>query len=170
MLMVTGCATPQVTPSPTSVAVTCPTAPACSTPAAQVPNTEKTWSSILRGASIMTITFDPGDKCSVSTKYSRLTRGLVYYNIVVNDQAHATYAVIFQSLDEGKTLADLQAYSKTATNPPSWSHSFMETYVGPGSNTYYAETFSAGQIYISCFTSQKSGILRILDFGPVEIK
>ncbi len=187
MMILVGCAgseaelsatiAPQVCPTakpqscPSSAPVTCPTAQACaSTGAAQIPSAEKTWSSILYSASEIYITFDPGEKCMVNMAPSLLHSGKLYYNIKVNDQAHATYAVIFQTLDEGKTLADLQAYPKTASTEPSWDTVFGENYVGPGSNSYYAEEFSKGQVYISCFVSSGTGILRILDYGPVEIK
>jgi len=163
------CPTAQPQSCPTSQPQSCPTTPACPATAAKIPVGEQTWASLLAGASAITITFDPGEKCSVDTS-SILSHGMHYYNIKVKDQAHATYAVLFQTLDEGKTLADLQAYSKTAQEAPSWDTTFRENYVGPGSNSFYNEDFPVGQVYISCFISTQTGILRILDYGPVEIK
>jgi hypothetical protein len=173
ILLLAGCApSSAATPCPTSERLSCPTAVACPTAAeVKIPSGESVWAQTLQGASMMTITFDAGEKCTVSLGQGNLYSGTkIYYNIKVNDPAHATYAVIFQTLDEGKTLADLQAYSKTARSAPGWDSVFRENYVGPGSNSFYSEDFSKGQIYISCFVSQKSGILRILDYGPVEIK
>jgi hypothetical protein len=180
MLVVSGCNPPQTTPCPTSepqscpttMAQTCPTNAALSCPtavAAKIPTSEYTWSGYLQNESEFIITFDSGGKCSVHA--TRIyNSGDILYNIKVNDQTHATYAVIFQTLDEGKTLEDLKAYPDTAQDAPSWSHVFLWNYVSAGSNSYNDVVFSKAQIYISCFVSTPTGILRILDYGPVEIK
>ncbi len=172
MLVVAGCATPQATPGLTSAAQGCPTAPACPTPiAAQLSSIEKSWKSSLDNATSIIITFDVGDKCSVDIPSGHtLFHGMLYYNIKVNDQARSIHAVVFQTLDEGKTLQDLQAYPKTATSAPSWVTKFLENYVNAGTNSYFAENFSAGQIYISCFVAPETGFSRVLDYGPLEIK
>ena len=177
MLMVAGCGPTEADLSatiasqtcPTAEPVSCPTAPACPASAAQIPSSENTWAATLQSASAIEITFEPGEKCTVDAP-NVLGKGMHYYNIKVKDQAHATYAVIFQTLEEGKTLADMQAYPKTATREPSWDTIIRENYVGPVSNSYYEEDFPTGQIYISCFISTQTGILRILDYGPVDIK
>jgi len=184
VLMLAGCAstkadpnpTPVVCPTsippscPTKVPLSCPTAPVCPTTVAlQFSSGENYWSAQLANVSAFDVTFDPGDKCAVSAP-SLLGKGMNYYHIKVNDQAHATYAVIFQTLDEGKTLQDLQAYSNTASEPPGWAHDFQEIYVSTGNNSYYAEDLPVGQVYISCFVSTENGPLRILDYGPVEVK
>lgn len=168
-LIVAGCGPTKAGLSTTIEPQVCPTTPACPAAAAQVPSSENTWAAALQGASAIEITFEPGEKCTVDAP-DLLGRGMHYYNIKVKDQAHATYAVIFQTLDEGKTLADLQAYPKTATTEPSWDTIIRENYVGPGTNSYYEEDFPTGQVYISCFVSAKTGILRILDYGPLEVK
>jgi hypothetical protein len=185
MLSMVGCATgkadlsatvasqscPTATPlaCPTSESLSCPTTPACATTAAvQIPSGENRWIQYLQGGSEMTITFDQDEKCTIDAP--SVHKGMLYYNIKVQDQAHATYAVVFHTFDEGKTLADMQAYPKTAAEAPYWAHSFQENYVGPGTNSFYGEEFPEGLVYISCFVSSQTGLLRILDYGPVEFK
>ncbi len=178
ILVLAGCAAPaalEASPCPTSASPSCPTCPSPSCPttpaAAQLSAGETAWNSILQKASAIKIIFDPGDKCSIETNPGFLTSaGLIYYQIQVNDQARGTYAVIFSTFDEGKTLADMQAVPKNAQQAPSWAHSFQENYVMRGSTSYYSMKVSSGPIYISCFTSIPNGLQRILDYGPVEIK
>ncbi|MGE5124201.1 MAG: hypothetical protein ACM3H7_06750, partial [Acidobacteriaceae bacterium] len=138
MVIIVACGAIEAEPSATVGPQTCPTAPACPATAAQIPSAENTWAAALQGASAIEITFEPGEICTVDAP-DLLGQGRHYYSIKVKDQAHATYAVIFQTLDEGKTLEDLQAYPKTATTEPSWDTIIRENYVGPGTNSYYEE-------------------------------
>jgi hypothetical protein len=164
------CPTAEPLACPTSEPLSCPTAPACEpTAAVQIPSGEYRWSVTLQGESVIDITFDQDEKCTIDT-HGIYNSGMHYYNIKVRDQAHATYAVVFHTFDEGKTLADMQAYPKTAIGAPSWAHVFRENYVGPGTNSYYNEEFPDDMVYISCFVSTQSGLLRILDYGPVKFK
>ncbi len=159
-----GCPTAPACPP----AQACPTSPSCPSAAVKAPVVASVWFSHLDAASEIKINFDPGDKCTLSSLSSH-TKGLLYYHVQVNDQAHASYAVIISNVDEGKTLADVQAYPKNATSGPSWLHAIQEKYVEPGSNSYDAINITAGPIYVSCFVEGKNGPERIADFGPIEI-
>ena len=158
------CPTAAVCPT----AQACPTAPSCPSASVKAPEVKSVWFSQLDAASEIKINFDPGDKCTLSSLSSH-TKGLLYYHLQVNDQAHASYAIVIQTVDEGKTLADLQAYPKNAKSAPSWAHNIQEKYVEPGSNSYDAINISEGPIYISCLVEGENGPERIADFGPIEI-
>jgi hypothetical protein len=155
---------------PTNMPLSCPTIPDCPTTAPkQYPSAENNYWRILASSTTINISFDAGEKCTVSSPGS-LSKGMHYYQIKIDDQAHAIYTVFFHTLDEGKTLEDLLAYPDTAQEAPSWVHTFRENYVGPGTNSYYYENFPTGQVYISCFISTVDGVLRLLDYGPIEFK
>lgn len=184
-LVIAGCAGTEAQPSatvapqaypttmplscPTNAPLSCPTAPACPIPTAiQYSSIENSDWINLAGRSAIDITFEPGDKCTVSA-YSSLSAGMHYFQTKVTDQAHAVYFVIFQTLDEGKTLEDLLTYPQLA-DQPSWAHSFIEIYMRPSSNSINYGDFPTGQIYFSCFTTTDTGFQRILDYGPIEVK
>jgi len=183
MVMVAGCRAteadldaaiaPQV--CPTSEPLSCPTAPACpsdqSCPTASplARQSGGPWFSIISSATAFRIVFDPGDKCTLSGSVF-LGEGSHYYGIRVKDQAHEDYVVIFQTFDEGKTLADLQAYPKTSMEAPSWAHVLHEDYVTPGSTSFHTIDLSVRKVYVSCAVSMPGGAMRIADLGPIEIK
>ena len=164
----TPCPTSDLLSCPTAAAQVCPTAPDCSTSEEKAPKSEGVWFSLLDLYTEIEITFEPGEKCSLSETRSHLG-GLLRYHVKVNDQEHAAYAVIIQTVDEGKTLADLEAYPKTATSKPSWSHTVQEFFGTPDSNSYHSIKISEGPFYISCFVEGNNGPERIADFGPIEI-
>ncbi len=124
------------------------------------------------------ITFSPGDKCSLDIlqpKEAGMGSGYpdYAYEIVVNDQTYQNYMVGIVTLDEGKTLKDLEAFDKTAigtVRPPSFSNLQTLDIVPPMSRTFHAMKMPDSPIYFGCFVQGPDDQRVIDEFGPVEVK
>lgn len=96
------------------------------------------------------------------------SKGMISYDWIINDQAHQTYALVFHTLDEGKTLDDLKAYAST-TVEPSWSTPIYYDYETPGSYSHHTFNVTEGPLYLVCFYGDKDVPVIIGYFGPLEI-
>ena len=173
LVMLAGCGSAKVSdPCPTIEPQLCPTAvaqecPECAPASAFVPINKNTWFSRLATETDFTITFDPGEKCSMKGVSSH-GKGLINYDLIVNDQSHQTYALVILTLDEGKTLDDLKAYTST-TAAPSWTNPVQYDYETPGSYSHHKINVSEGPLYFVCFYGDKQIPVIIGHFGPLEI-
>ena len=177
MLVVSGCAAPKTasvqttTPlsCPTTAPLSCPTTAALSnpTPAAQVmPEMDAWWWSLASAANVV-ITFDKGDKCSMKV-ISPLTDSQMNLEIVVNDPTYQNYMVVFMTLDPGKTLADLEAW--TVADSPPYAQFVGLDVVSPASRTAHSlPTIEGGELYFSCFVEGPNALKIIGSVGPVEV-
>ncbi len=193
MLVVTGCATPQVEPSPTNAPQSCPTnAPqscpnsepqscpttaslSCPTAAAQALPEMNAWRWVwTRDSTNVIITFEPGDKCSmeVTNPITGYDWNTLTYEIVVNDQTYQNYLVDAFTVDPGKTPGDiLNTPPVSSSIPPSYVHLKEVTFLNPMSRTLQAAeiTMSEGPFYFVC-SVQGPDALRIIEtLGPLEV-
>lgn len=182
VLLLSACTAPQAQVCPTAEPLSCPTAAkascptsapfACPTASALVPRAENAWYKSLEMVSAgpnITITFDPGDKCSLSGDTWIIAGGLSY-EIMVNDQAHQNYMVGIVTLDEGKTLKDLQAIPNTETyGAPEFAHIVAEDIVNPGSYSMHTLRVSDGPLFVTCLVVHTDIPKKIADLGPIDV-
>jgi hypothetical protein len=168
-IFLAGCAspTPAATPAP------CPTsAPlACPTGLAQLPPKPNDYRiGFSNDYTNVVITFDPGDKCSMDIRKA-VNDPTWSYEIVVNDDNYQNYVVTAFSVDEGKTLKDIEDYNKTDTTntPPSWSQLKTIDIVEPLSNSFHGVTITGRPVYFVCFVQGPAGQRAIGEFGPVKV-
>ena len=184
MLVVTGCATPQVEPSPTNAPQSCQTSEpqscpttaslSCPTAAAQALPEMNAWRwGWTRDATNVIITFEPGDKCSmeVTNPITGDDWNTLTYEIVVNDQTYPNYLVDAFTVDPGMKLAEIVAGSTSSSIPPPFVHLKEVTFINPMSRTLQAAeiTMSEGPFYFVC-SVQGPDALRIIEtLGPLEV-
>lgn len=185
VVVVSGCAAPKTTPAPTTPAISCPTAapPSCPTAAVQSKPTTSAvsnpttaeqalseanwWRQMMSSYGNVVITFDQGDKCSMKV-ISPITGPELNYEIVVNDPTYQNYMVVYMTLDPGKTLADLEAW--TIADSPPFAHGLGLDFVGPASRTGHAIwNLPVGQLYFSCFVQGPDALKIIGSVGPIEV-
>jgi hypothetical protein len=176
-IVLAGCASPTAEAStvsiPTSVPLTCPTTEplSCPTPLAQLPPAPDEWRQGWSNESEVVITFDPGDKCSVDVK-SPITEPGWFYEVVVNDTTYQNYVVIAMTLEDGKTLKDLEEYHKTPAGsqaPPPFAKMIYLNIVPAMSSTLNAVEYTGDPLYFSCIV-EGPGPQKVIDeFGPVEV-
>jgi hypothetical protein len=118
-----------------------------------------------------TLTFS-GDICTYSGPKS--LPGKFNINVVVEGQAETMYGYVLVTIEEGKTIEDLQAWP--STDPPGWLKDQLRDtgpVFGSGNTKQNADmwsnpSFSGGPIFLVCFvddtTTRKIGAL-----GPIEI-
>ncbi|MFZ0534649.1 MAG: hypothetical protein WAM09_15850 [Anaerolineales bacterium] len=190
MLVVTGCATPQAKPCPTSAPQACPTTElpsfptsvpqSCPTAAGQAVPEMNTWRWNYAGGipTNIIITFDPGDKCSmeivnpVYVSYFSKSWNQVSYEIVVNDQTYENYVVWVGSNDPGTTQAQMDAVDPNDTSsPPSWVNLIQGTIVYPMSRTFHtgAIDITEGPLYITCMVQGPDALRVIGALGPLNV-
>lgn len=124
------------------------------------------------------ITFSPGNKCSLDIlqpSAGRLSNAFpsYAYEIVVNDQTYQNYYVGVVTLDEGKSLTDLEEFDKTAigsVRPPSFSDLQAVEIVPPMSRTFHGVKMPDSPIYFVCVIQGPDDQRVIEEFGPVEVK
>jgi hypothetical protein len=180
-IIASGCTTAKAEPCPTAAPLVCPTAPAqsqcptsalqaCPTTAAQEATKMSAWRQSVSSLSNIVISIDPSDKCSVTVR-KPLTSDIIFYEIVVNDQAYPNYLIGIQNLDSGKTLTDLEALPKKITAEPAWVHVDLESDVGPMSRTWTKGLFdpAKGPLYITCLVEESNSLKIIGNFGPIEV-
>ena len=174
MLVVTGCATPQVDPCPTTAPQACPTV------AAQAMPKVNAWRWGYTGGipTNVIITFDPSDKCSmevvnpINVSYFSKSWNQVSYEIVVNDQTYENYVVWVYSVDPGTTQAQIDAVDPNDTSsPPSWVNLIQGTIVYPMSRTFHtgAVDITEGPLYFTCMVQGPDALKIIGGLGPVEV-
>jgi hypothetical protein len=168
-MILAGCASP----NPAATSAPCPTsAPlACPTALAQLPPTANAWRTGYNAMSNVIITFDPGEKCSIEVK-NPVNDVAWSYHVVVNDDTYQNYAVVVLTLDDGKTLKDLQdfdaAYGETG-NPPPFAKIKMLEIVEPLSSTWHGISLSGSPVYFACVIQGPGGQKVIDEFGPVKV-
>jgi hypothetical protein len=173
-LVLAGCASTKTDPCPTSApcptAQACPTAQVCPTAAAQAATKMSAWRQTISSLSNIVITIDPGDKCSVTVS-KPLTSDIIFYEIVVNDQAYPNYLIGIETLDPGKTLDDLEALPKKTTAEPAWVSIDLESDVGPMTRTWAKGSFdpAKGPLYVTCLVEESNSLKIIGNFGPIEV-
>ncbi len=161
VLVISGCAAPKAEPCPTTAPLSCPTA------AVQIVPEMDAWRQSLSSMGNVVITFDKGDQCSMKVN-SHLTDTQMNYEIVVNDPTYQNYMVVFMTLDPGKTLADLEAW--TIADSPPYAHYVGLDVVSPLSRTAHSlPTIEGGELYFSCFVQGPVGLKVIGNVGPLEV-
>ena len=161
MLVVAGCSTPKADSCPTTAPQFCPTT------AAQVVPQMNDWRWSVSSEGNVVITFDKGDKCSIRA-ISPLTYTQMNYEIVVNDTTYQNYMVVFMTLDPGKTLADLEAWT-IADRPPFAQFVGLDV-VNPASRTAHSlPTIDEGELYFTCFAQGPDALKIIGNVGPVKV-
>jgi hypothetical protein len=161
MLVISGCAAPKAESCPTTIPNSCPTT------AAQVLPKMTGWRQSLSSMGNAVITFDKGDQCSMKVN-SPLTDSQMNYEIVVNDTAYQNYMVVFMTLDPGKTLADLKAW--TVADSPPYAHYVGLDVVNAFSRTAHSlPTIEGGELYFSCFVQGPGSLKNVGSVGPLEV-
>ncbi len=185
-LLLAACATPTAAPAanadqqscPTAAAQTCPTAAAqtcptaeplsCPTAAALEPAVMNSWRWTVAGEANAVITFEKGDKCSM-TVVKPLTEPGINLSIVVNDTTYNNYMVVGLILDPGKTLADVDKWNNSNSAPP-FAQSIGLAIVNPASRTDIQQSINIpGQLYYTCFVQGPGALRAIANVGLVTV-
>ncbi len=164
-LLFSGCAEQQATSDPINKTQSCPTAGTLVQPSMN------DWRVDYNDYLNARITFSPGDKCSLE-ELAAVANQQFIYEIVVNDQTYQNYMVAAVTLDEGKTIKDLEDYSKTMIGvvpPPSFSKLQLMEIVPPMSRTLHAVPMPVSPIYLVCIVQGPSEQQGIQVLGPVTI-
>ncbi len=175
-LVLAGCAAPaalEAAPCPTSAPQACPTCPpqSCPPAAVQAIPTMTSWQKNYYEEANLRITFDPGKKCSMDI-LTPVTDSTLFYEVVVNDQTFQNYIVVALTLEEGKTLKDIETYDKTAIGvvpPPPGSQIRLLEIVPPMSRTLHSMPMPYNPIYLVCLIEGPDQQQPIEQFGPVEV-
>lgn len=190
MLVIASCAASQPTAGPTGAPASCPTsapascptgapascptsAPAsCPTASVQLQPTMDLWRiSYNKEDANIRITFDPGKKCSLDN-LRPATDGMLVYEIVVNDDEHRNYMVGTMTMDEGKTIQDLEKFNLEHTGkvlPPSFTKLQSLEIIPPMSRTWHAVNMPVSPIYIVCFIEGPEPQTGFQVLGPVVV-
>ena len=114
----------------------------------------------------LTITFK-GNKCTYNGVKS-VAAGEVSFTMVDKNQ-DLDVAMIVLTLDEGKTIDDLNALPPNTGEDPKWSHRVGEAdrHVRPGERYTFKATIETGPIYLVCFSGSPELITGVL--GPFEV-
>jgi inosine-uridine nucleoside N-ribohydrolase len=113
-------------------------------------------------ANLVTVTIQ-GGKCSLSGS-TQIPAGMMGVKLIDQDSAKdAGLAIV--TIDEGKTLADMEAW--ISTDPPPWAQvlGFIETY--PGKEIQQTFELKDIPIYFFCFDREPVQIIGAL--GPIEV-
>jgi hypothetical protein len=114
----------------------------------------------------ITVTFE-GDNCAYDGPAS-VPAGRIPVVLDVHDAtAHETYAVGMATLDEGKTLEDLEAWPWT-DSAPLWLHDHGVIEADQGASKETTITLFEGPLYLVCFTASPDRAANVL--GPVAVE
>jgi len=111
-----------------------------------------------------TVTFAE-DKCTYKAA-QQLPLGQVGIDWIVEDKNHDKFGLAVLTLDQGKSIKDLAAW--TSTDQPPWSQLVAFHEAAPGSRSIVTAEVEEGPIYFVCFTAYPEMILGAL--GPIEVK
>jgi FKBP-type peptidyl-prolyl cis-trans isomerase FkpA len=125
------------------------------------------WNAI-RGEANNTITFSPGNKCSLEGAKS-VNPGAFTYEIVVNSQEHQNYYLGIYTINPGYTFADMEALSDSLTDPPTFVKIVAVDHELPGSDSFHTIMIDEGPLYFSCLAYDPNYDKRFADLGPVEV-
>ena len=171
LFMVAGCAAPKATTVPTTAIQSCPTAAIqpCPTAVAQASADHGTMWDTLRRLTSNTITFSPGNKCSLEGAKS-VNAGDLIYEIVVTSEEHQNYYLAMYTINPGYTFADVQALPDTNTDPPPFIQLISVDHVLSGSDSIHSlGNINEGPLYFSCMAHDATYDKRLADLGPVEV-
>jgi hypothetical protein len=138
--------------------------------AQQIPKPDN-WRVAMNNLASVIVTFDPGDKCSMDVRAPINDSGWAY-EIVVNDDAYQNYVVAVVTLDEGKTLKDLQDYDVAhgrSGTPPYFSQLRMDEIVDPMSRSWHMIDLAGSPVYFVCLVEDSDVQRTIGEFGPVKV-
>ncbi len=153
ILLVTASCSPKANPNPTSVAE----------------NEAPTKHTLGYGSSLM-VTFSDGNKCSLEGAAS-VKAGSLLYEIYVDAQERPTYWLALVTLDEGKTLADLEAIPEDVISQPDFAQLIVATFEGRGSHSTILANVEEGPLYFVCFAGDRYGVGRKIGaLGPVAVE
>jgi hypothetical protein len=162
VMLLTACAAPKATPCPTTVPQSCPTA------VAQVSTDNNYVYKALRSYTNNTITFSPGNKCSLEGAKSINASGFTY-EIVVTSQEHQAYLLAIYTIKPGNTFADIQAIPNTNTDLPTFVDPLAFDHVLPGSAAVHTIMIDKGPLYFTRIAHGLTSDLRLADLGPLEV-
>ena len=162
VVLLTACATPTATPCPTSKPQSCPTA------VTQVSTDNNYVYKALRSYTNNTITFSPGNKCSLEGAKS-INAGGFTYEIVVTSQEYQAYLLAIYTINPGNTLADIQALPNTNTDLPSFITPIAFDHILSGSAAIHTIMIDKGPLYFTCIAHRATSDIRLADLGPVEV-
>ncbi len=165
VILAAGCANTQPSASPITSPLTCPTASVCSTAAAVAPVEEK-----FPTETDITITFTPGNQCTLEGLDSIYSGSLLDYDLIVHDQSNEAYMVSILTLAEGKTLADLQAVPVTQRSVSPFINILAANFVHGGDASHNVVKVTEGPLYVSCYVVNQGALLRIAIPGSIEVK
>jgi inosine-uridine nucleoside N-ribohydrolase len=111
----------------------------------------------------VTVTFAQ-DKCTYSAKQP-LPLGQIGIEWIVQDQ-HDKFGLAVLTLDQGKSIKDLEAW--TSTDQPPWSQLVAFYEAASGSHATVTAEVEKGPIYFVCFTAYPEQVCGAL--GPIEVK
>lgn len=147
ILVASGCAVPKTTPVPTVIAQPNPTAQNGTT----------------NPPPAITITFSAKDTCSLEGATTITSPTQIKW--VVDNQKHAHYGLVIVTLNPGKTIADVQAW--TSGDKPSWATDVYDFDAKPGSQQEVTIYLGPGTIYFGCLYGDPTKTFGGL--GPVQV-
>jgi hypothetical protein len=114
----------------------------------------------------ITVTFE-GDQC-VYHGPERVLAGQIPLTLDVRDQSSGNaYAVAYYTLEEGKTIEDLRAWT-SADSSPLWSHFHGRVDATGGTSQEDNIILFEGPFFLSCATFPPNQVTDVL--GPIEIE
>jgi pyrimidine-specific ribonucleoside hydrolase len=112
----------------------------------------------------VTVTFAE-DKCMHKVAQP-LPLGQIGIDLIVQDQHHDKFGLAVLTLDQDKSIKDLEAW--TSTDQPPWSQLVAFYEAAPGSRSTVTAEVEEGPIYFVCFTAYPEQIIGAL--GPIEVE
>jgi hypothetical protein len=114
----------------------------------------------------ITLTFE-GDQC-VYHGPERVPAGQIPVTLDVKDQSSGkTYSVAYYTLEEGKTIEDLRAWT-SADSSPLWGHFHGRVDATGGTSQEDNIILFEGPLFLSCLTNPPDQVTNVL--GPIEIE
>lgn len=114
--------------------------------------------------------FEPGDKCSMLV-YNPPDSNTFAYKILVKDDTYENYGIFMVTLDEGRTIEDLEILKENMA-PPSYVNMISFDVVDPGSATFSFGSLSidTGDLYFLC-SVQGGDVNKFIEIlGPLTVK
>jgi hypothetical protein len=112
----------------------------------------------------MTVAFE-GGKCTYAGP-KVIQPGEISVTMEVQDRDKQVYAVYLLTLDQGKTISDLDAWP--STDKPAWAQIVAGSESGlAGQRNTFAATVQKGPIYLACFSKPPEAKIGAL--GPIEV-
>ncbi len=153
VVAVCSCSSPKTTPSPSPIVES-------SAPISHKPGS----------GSNLTVTFSDGDRCTLEGD-SSVKAGALQYEIYADSQEHPFYWLALVTLDNGKTLADLQAIPASDIAQPDFSHLLVANFETRDSHSTILINVDKGPLYFSCFAGDRFGVgQKIGQLGPITVE